>query len=73
MSEIDLEKVRKNHVAYKRNRRPRRLCSICQQRWPCDAIQLADEVERLRKDLKYIRNHCPNCRQIARAALKEKP
>jgi phage host-nuclease inhibitor protein Gam len=24
--------------------------------WPCDAIQLADEVERLRKELEWIRS-----------------
>ena len=54
----DLDEVRKRHPMdtvsdYVRtgDRDLEDICSACNKPWPCDAIQLADEVERLRNHL----------------------
>jgi hypothetical protein len=40
---IDLDEIRKKHI-----RGTIKRCKCCARAWPCDAIQLADEVEQLR-------------------------
>jgi hypothetical protein len=58
MIEVDLEKVRERHLVIEfldgRNE-----CS-CGKTAPCDAIKLADEIERLREALRQIASslHC---------------
>ena len=46
---IDLEDIRKrHHGVIDGPRRADKFCDGCAQDWPCDAVRLADEVERLR-------------------------
>lgn len=40
----DLERMRREHVM-----RHSDACDVCGWLWPCDAVRLLDEVERLRK------------------------
>ena len=61
-SKYDLVAVRKRHKKTLMNTDPSGIhysgygvdydgCSECEMDWPCDAILLADEVERLRKEV----------------------
>ncbi len=53
---LDLNETRKRHVESRRiDGTKTGACSSCRQRRPCDAIRLADEVERLREGLERIR------------------
>ena len=54
MGEVDLEKSikRSHHREFNEQE-----CYVCGQIWPCDAIQLADEVERLNE---HLRNYAAN-------------
>ena len=99
MSAVDLEKIRERHSCEITLVRRLNTCAFCVEPFPCDAIQLADEVERLRdghsfikkcnhanireglktarenirlrQALNEIRLNCADCKDIARAALRE--
>lgn len=59
MSEVDPEKVRECHQEVE-NAAADNYCRQCENSWPCDAIQLADEVERLRKEIQQMNHESVN-------------
>jgi hypothetical protein len=64
---IDLDEVRKWHQrAQVPGEHDSRFCRFCKADWPCDAIQLADEVEGLREVVDRLTFH-----QIQNKKLRE--